>query len=303
MPVYSAKGLAAVSSNEERKFKDFVSEGGEHDALGIHALDLSQSGAADKHPEAMPWGAETTKYDETLRMADTFLFQDEPREALRYYSRAAMMERDRVEPWVGQVLAHLFQANNKEALTWAKGAMTAHPDDPGVIALHGLTLVLTGSTDKGLARSDQSIRIGAQESLCWTCRAWIFLHLRKRGKWAKCFSKAQDLRDSGDWQPHAQMAYIFERYGKWKQAAACYERAAADYPIASFLWLRLETCYKKMFQPRKAQAALRFALNPEQALAHVRKSAEARNRPSGTGLFGMLRRMFGAAKRRGGEGG
>jgi len=240
------------------------------------------------------YGAEPPTYEGVMREAHDHFYRGEWKRALQLYSRALEHDNTRPEPWVGQVLALLFQSQVREATVWAKRALECFPEHPLALSLHALTFSQQGMASRGLATSDYAMGKGKGGLMCWVARGWILLEA-DNPNWEFCFAKAKEQAPADDWRSVMLTGMILERYKKWPQAAEAYQAALELQTANFFLWHRMGICYGKLGLARKALEAHKRALDLNPRCAEAEKELR---RQSGFPLIGILARLRGVFSRK-----
>ena len=233
-------------------------------------------------------GAAPLSYDSTMRDADERFYQGDWKEAIRLYSRALQLDNSQVAPWVGQVIALLFQGQLREADAWAKRSLECFPDHPAAVSIHGLVFVLQGMTKRGIGSSDYAMGLGADDPVAWIARGWMLLEADNKN-WKNCFMKALEICPSDEWKMHTLSGFILEHYKKWPQAVERFRQAADQQTGNFYLWHHLGICYSKLGVARKAIEAQKHVLSIDPDYHPAKREIK---RLSGFSLFGIFKRLF-----------
>lgn len=145
-------------------------------------------------------GHGTPDYDQGhyLAEADRLFYSGEYQKALRSYSRAMEVDHAAIEPWKGQILCLIKLKQTREATMWALRAIELFPEAPELVNLQGLTLALSGASQRAISCSDFAMSLpDGGTAFTWLIRAEILARADNPNA-AYCYEKVKDLRNPAD---------------------------------------------------------------------------------------------------------
>lgn len=246
-----------------------------------------------KKEEPSPFGraeAEPT-YDAPGYMArgDESFFSGDPKQALRWYSRAMEVDNHCVDAWVAQIQVLILTGQLNEAKVWINRALSIFPDAPALLALRAVGHARSGMMRQAMASSDLILSKRGDDVIPWIARGHILMiDGNKNAEF--CFDQCMRLSRETDWQVPFYLGLICEGERHWAKAIPHYEAALGRRSTLPYAWLRISKCHAVMGQREAAGRALRRAEdlckdNPK--LLHEIKTS------SSGSIFGFLRRVFG----------
>lgn len=210
-------------------------------------------------------------------------------DALRYYSRAVELDRQRVGGWVGQVRMLIALEEYTEAELWARKALELFRNNAELHAARAQALCRKGDLKNALAACDAAIGQQGQSAYPWMARGDLMV-ARKDSVAEHCFDKAIQL--DPDWIVLVEIAAIYMYYRRHAKALVRCRQAVERAPDQAYAWYQQGRC--QMFSGLSKPARLSFKQCLDLAPKHYAAREALRELDKSDGFFKRtMSRVFG----------
>ena len=210
----------------------------------------NEAPANEAHPEPDAAGY--------IELGDRALFGDEPRAALRWYSKALDLDGTRLEAWTRMIMAQLLGGKRGEADSWIGRALAAFPGEPALLALRGVEQAHQGLRKQALASCDAALERAGEDPLVHVARGQALL-LAGSGNAFHCFNQSVKLAPQDEWKTPMLVGLILRRQRIRVKAIGYFMQAAERNEREPLIWYQVGLCRAEMGRRRQALHALATA--------------------------------------------
>ncbi|MGH9902844.1 MAG: tetratricopeptide repeat protein [Pyrinomonadaceae bacterium] len=178
-------------------------------------------------------------------------------EAIAELSVAATVGPDLIEANNLLGLAYDRRGRHKQAQECYERALSAAPDDPGVLHNFGFSLYLENNHGAALKRLKQAARLAPQDPRILRSTGLVQTRLGKYDDAFKSFARAE-----GEFPARLRLAAMLESVGRDKEAIKQYEAALRIQPTSPIVLEHLAELYQRTGRRNEAEAVRRTLTKP-----------------------------------------
>lgn len=190
-----------------------------------------------------------------MRRGDEAFFSGEPKEALRWYSRAMQDDSTCLDSWIAQIRIQILEGDLGDAKVWINRALSIFPDAPALLALRAVNNARSGLIRDAVAASDLILSRRSDDPHPWICRGQILAIAGNKNS-DFCFTQAFKMAQADDWKTPFLIGIICDSERLWAKSVAYYQAAIGRRGSLPYAWYRIALAHRELGNTGPARKAL-----------------------------------------------